>query len=132
MDKPYQPADTDFLYEIFPEAFDGKFETSPDTVWFAHLVKGEIIGIVNAEERGPGVWYFAGGIVKPEFRRQGIWRKLHQDRTEYCIEHGAKILFAVSAPGNRKAFNAEGWTQLTRYPYHENFDEVVYFRCIDD
>lgn len=125
---------TDFdpngLYQIFPEAHGGKFDSNENTVWVTEFMDGQLVGVCNAEERGPGVWYFAGSIVKPEYRRQGIWTKLHKARTAYAIEHGAKILFTVSSPMNRQAYIDEGWTPMTHYPYHEMFDEVVFFRCV--
>jgi hypothetical protein len=127
MNDPVQLQDTQFLYDHFPEAHQGKFDTSPNTWWF---VENDVVGVVNAEERGPGVWYFAGGIVKPRHRQHGVWSKLHKQRTEYVIAQGAKILFAISSPMNRRAFEAEGWTRITSYDYSHDFDEIVYFRCI--
>jgi GNAT superfamily N-acetyltransferase len=120
------------LYDIFPEAHEGKFDDSANTVWFNEFQNGDLVGTCNAEERGPGVWYFSGGIVKPEYRRQGIFRKLHNSRTQYVKNHGARILFVASSPMNRQLFIDEGWITITRYPYHEEFDEVVFFRCIDE
>ena len=118
------------ITNAFPGADEGKFDCEGDACWFVEYDMGDIVGVVAAEERGPGVWYFFGGAVNPQYRQQGIWRKLHKERTEYCIDHGAKVLLAVSSPGNRKAFEAEAWTQMTHYPYDEDFDEIVYFRTI--
>jgi GNAT superfamily N-acetyltransferase len=125
-----QLPDTRFLYELFHDSHDGKFDTNPNTHWFMSYVDDELVGVVNAEERGAGVWYFAGGVVKPAHRQRGIWSELHQQRTDYVISQGAKILFAISSPMNRRAFEAEGWTRITSYDYSHDFDEVVYFRCI--
>ena len=120
----------EYLYEIFPEAHPGKFDASDEAVWFIHLEGDQIAGVMFAEERGPGVWYFAGGLVKPAFRRQGIFTKLHAERTQYVIDHAAQIIFAGSSPMNRQVFINEGWTPAARYNYAENFTEVFFFKCV--
>ena len=122
------------LYDVFkdcPEVYPGKFDSDENTIWFATTNEdSEIIGVVNAQERGPGVWYFGGSITLPEYRRRGIWRRLHEMRTKYAIEAGARVLLVVSSPMNRQVYEDEGWIPMTHDPYHERFDEVVYFRCV--
>lgn len=124
----YQP---EYLYEKFPEAHPGKFDTGSNAVWFTHYEGDQLVGVMNAEERGPGVWYFAGGIVKPAFRRQGIFTKLHAERMQYIIDHAAQIVFVGSSPMNRQVFINEGWNEIARYNYGADFAEVFYFKCLD-
>ena len=89
-----------------------------------------MVGICGIEQRDRGVWYLHGAVVGKAWRRQGIFRRLHEMRIQYAIEHGARVLLAVSSPMNRALYEAEGWTPMTHYPYHEQFDEVVYFRTV--
>lgn len=123
-------SDVSFLYHVFPWAHPGKFETDEHTTWFVLAQDGEILGAAGAQWRGPGVWYFLGGATDPDHRRQGIWKRLHKARTDYVIERYAKVLLAVSSRMNRQAFIDEEWVPMTTYPYHEDFDEVVFFKVV--
>ena len=60
--------------------------------WLAHLTP-----VAHGGHNAPDGWYLSGVVVKPEFRRRGVGRRLTQARVNWVLERADSVFYVVSA-----------------------------------
>ena len=60
--------------------------------WFAHLTP-----VAHGGRNAPDGWYLSGVVVRPEFRRRGVGRRLTQARVDWVLEREPSVHYVVSA-----------------------------------
>lgn len=60
--------------------------------WLAHLTP-----VAHGGRNAPDGWYLSGVVVKPEFRRRGVGRRLTQARVDWVLQRASSVFYVVSA-----------------------------------
>lgn len=86
----------------------------------------EIIAFSSCRDAGNGIWWFNQTWVAPEYRRQGIYRKLFQLKEGLCKNAGAKMLKGTALTHSKALFEQSGWTVTsTRGPRWTWFEKRI-------
>jgi GNAT superfamily N-acetyltransferase len=118
-----------WLRQFFPDEHDGKFDVDPKRTTFWLAFDGdELVGVVAAERRTNKVWYFCCGVVHPNWRRRGIFRKLWDARMRWVMEHDPLVITGLSSPYNRKVFEGAGFDSLLTKEWSAEYDEVLFYK----
>lgn len=100
------------------------------SMWALAKLGDEIIGVAAMKERGKGVWHLKDGMVRPEYRRRGVFGKLWAARMDYLKKRKAKIATAVNNAGSAPFARRDGFEPMIWYPYSEQFEEFFFFKCL--
>lgn len=86
-----------------------------------------ITRVASPDGIGNDVPWFANVVVLPEYRKQGIMKKLYENCLEYCrATSEKKILTCTNNPVMEKFFENQGW-QLDRITKDESGGECNVF-----
>ena len=127
-DDRFGPVLIDALAHRPGQGFDEKRRIGGERHWIAlrtadariEMGKTEIVRpLVKLEAKAPGSWYVNVLATFPEFRRQGLGRKLLQLADERARELGAKGLSVIVADWNERAarlYARTGYESAAREP----------------
>ncbi|NOQ30182.1 MAG: GNAT family N-acetyltransferase [Helicobacteraceae bacterium] len=83
--------------------------TDPTCKWWIAIHESKAVGVVCAKDMGNGKYRMKSDIVAPEYRGEGIYRLLSEQREEWCKEQGATELNCFSSSYSRSTFEHQGY-----------------------
>lgn len=98
--------------------------------WILAKLGAEIIGACSMKARDKNVWHLKDSIVRPEYRRKGVFGKMWDARMEYVRSRGARIVTVVSNQTSDHYARRDGFEPMIWYPYSEQFEEFFFFKCL--
>lgn len=114
----YEKIDNDFYIKIGP--FLGSYEiykelcypliVYKESIWSVALVDNKVVGFGCLFKKGDKI-YFENGYVLPEYRNQGIYKKLIAERIEYVKTNyrNIKIIMANCTLDSFHAYKQNGF-----------------------
>ncbi len=115
-------SDFDVIVEVIDRWWGGPISTLAHPIFFyelgdmAHVVEHEgqiigfLLGFIARQPETTGYVHLVG--IHPDFRRQGVGRRLYDSFVKASAEAGCKRLKAITTPGNEASLRfhtAQGW-----------------------
>lgn len=79
------------------------------------MSSGKALGMGRVISDGVSDAYIQDFVVLPDYRRQGIGKKLINELIKYCLLKDIQWIALISEPGNEKLFSAIGFETMKNH-----------------